>query len=69
MENGRHECDKKFREGVCSCECCCDWILLARLVEYKDPKTGEVAWRADHTVRRFIRPELSFDYFAYDVHG
>jgi hypothetical protein len=68
MEEGREKCYKKFREGVCSCECCCDWILLARLFEHNDGKTGGVAWRADHTVRRFIRPVLSPDYFAYDVH-
>jgi hypothetical protein len=46
--------------GVCNCDCAdcdCDWIVLAKL---KD-EGGDGQWKADHSVRRFIRPVLMRD--------
>jgi hypothetical protein len=57
-------CYKPHYDGTCGCtcgecsDCHCQCILLARLV-----KTNNQAkpWRADHRVRRFIRPVLMRD--------
>ncbi len=57
-------CYEDHYAGKCGCACgecssCdCKCILLARLYKTKDPKTP---WRADHRVRRFIRPVLMRD--------
>lgn len=66
MQEGARRCDRDHRLGVCNCECCCEWVVLARLLccEERDRKRE---YRADHTVRRFIRPVLSYDYMAYGV--
>ena len=56
--------------GVCGCNCedcgrCdCDCILLARLDRKKDDKDKDKnhsEWKADHRVRRFVRPVLMRD--------
>jgi hypothetical protein len=58
-------CYDKHYDGMCGCDCgdgsnCdCDCILLAQLVKNNDDK--EHPWRADHRVRRFIRPVLMRD--------
>jgi hypothetical protein len=66
MKNGARRCDRDHRLGVCNCACCCDCVVLARLLccEERDQKRE---YRVDHTVRRFIRPVLSYDYMAYGV--
>ena len=66
MHEGARRCDRDHRLGVCNCACCCDWVLLARLLcrEERDEKRE---YRVDHTVRRFIRPVLSYDFMAYGV--
>jgi hypothetical protein len=55
------DCYKDHKDGVCACDCCAgsEWVLLAKLT----PPTGSattdtVAWHADYSVRRFIRPML-----------
>lgn len=66
MQEGARRCDRDHRLGICNCACCCDWVVLARLLccEERDQKRE---YRVDHTVRRFIRPVLSYDYMAYGV--
>jgi hypothetical protein len=66
MQEGARRCDRDHRLGVCNCACCCEWVVLARLLccEERDQKRD---YRVDHTVRRFIRPVLSYDYTAYGV--
>jgi hypothetical protein len=66
MQQGARRCDRDHRLGVCNCACCCEWVVLARLLccEERDQKRE---YRVDHTVRRFIRPVLSYDYMAYGV--
>jgi hypothetical protein len=66
MKEGARQCDRDHRLGVCNCACCCEWVVLARLLccEERDEKRE---YRVDHTVRRFIRPVLSYDYMAYGV--
>lgn len=57
-------CYEDHYAGKCGCACgecssCdCKCILLARLYKTSDPNTP---WRADHRVRRFIRPVLMRD--------
>jgi hypothetical protein len=67
MLEGAQRCDLDHRLGVCNCACC-EWVLLSRLLccEENDAKRE---YRADLTVRRFIRPALSYDYMAYEVKG
>jgi hypothetical protein len=44
----------------CECECCdCDCIVLARVVEAPNDRVNP--WKADHSVRRFVRPVLMRD--------
>jgi hypothetical protein len=58
------ECYTNHYDGKCGCNCgecsaCdCTCILLARLDKIGDK---EQTWRADHRVRRFIRPVLMRD--------
>ena len=58
-------CYRDHYEGKCCCSCSdcsgcdCDCILLARLD--KDDTSEEPKWKADHCVRRFIRPVLMRD--------
>lgn len=52
-------CYSDHYKGECSCcadDCSCEWIVLARLDQIK----GDI-WKADHSVRRFIRPILMAD--------
>jgi hypothetical protein len=57
-------CYKEHYAGTCGCncdecsDCDCKCILLAKLVYNGD---DENPWRADHSVRRFIRPVLMRD--------
>jgi len=57
-------CYKDHYAGTCGCSCgecsgCdCNCILLARLYKTDDTK---IPWKADHKVRRFIRPLLMVD--------
>ncbi|HBB95855.1 MAG TPA: hypothetical protein DC054_10730 [Blastocatellia bacterium] len=57
-------CYEDHYAGKCGCTCgecsgCdCKCILLARLYKTSDTKTP---WKADHSVRRFIRPGLIVD--------
>lgn len=75
MHEGARRCDRDHRLGVCNCACCCDWVLLARLLcceernerEERDGRGERREYRVDHTVRRFIRPVLSYDFMAYGV--
>jgi hypothetical protein len=69
MHEGARRCDRDHRLGVCNCACCCDWVLLARLLCCEDRERREERreYRVDHTVRRFIRPVLSYDFMAYGV--
>lgn len=67
MRECAERCDRERRLGVCGCDCCCGWVLLARLHDGKRETNGVAEWQADHTVRRFIRPALSLDYFAHHV--
>lgn len=66
MREGARRCDRDHRLGVCNCACCCEWVVLARLLccEEREEKRE---YRVDHTVRRFIRPVLSYDHMAYGV--
>ncbi|HEY0320032.1 MAG TPA: hypothetical protein VGC66_03595 [Pyrinomonadaceae bacterium] len=56
-------CHEAHYAGICGCTCgecsgCdCKCILLARL----EPDAAGKAWKADHSVRRFIRPVLMRD--------
>lgn len=56
-------CYRDHYDGKCGCTCLdcttggCDCVLLARLDWTGDP----LAWKADHGVRRFIRPVLMRD--------
>jgi hypothetical protein len=56
------DCYKDHRDGVCACDCCAgsEWVLLAKLTPpAAGSATGDtVAWQADYSVRRFIRPAL-----------
>jgi hypothetical protein len=62
--NPEDPCYKDHYEGICGCACeggdgCCDCIVLVRLLKQKD---GDIEWwKADHSVRRFIRPVLMRD--------
>jgi hypothetical protein len=62
------KCYEDHYAGICGCNCddCagggCDCVLLARLTGPKgDPKN----WKADHSVRRFVRPVLMRDPQVY----
>jgi hypothetical protein len=58
--------------GKCNCDCCtgCDWVLLAKLTPSSqspapaggaaatNTQQGTIAWIADYSVSRFIRPVL-----------
>ncbi len=61
-------CYAKHYEGICDCDCedCadggCDCVLLARL---SGPKGDPKNWKAEHNVRRFVRPVLMRDPQAY----
>lgn len=66
MQSGARGCDQDHRQGVCNCSCCCDWVLLAELVCCED-KGEKRRYLVDHSVRRYIRPVLSFDFMAYGV--
>lgn len=58
-------CYKDHYAGICGCNCAecsdddCNCILLARLEKSDNPQ--QPPWRADHRVRRFIRPVLMRD--------
>lgn len=58
------ECHQNHYNGVCGCkdgdcDCCdCDCIVLARVGATGDTKKP---WKADHSVRRFVRPVLMRD--------
>lgn len=68
MEEGARRCDRDHRLGICNCACCCEWVVLARLLCCEEREREEKRdYRVDHTVRRFIRPVLSYDYMAYGV--
>jgi hypothetical protein len=57
-------CYEDHYAGECGCECCdCECVVLALLTRQAgDPKTGEPdTWKADHRVRRFVRPVLMRD--------
>ncbi len=64
--NPEHPCYKDHYLGKCGCDCedcanCdCDCVLLARLDRLDDNPEHPV-WKADHRVRRFIRPMLMRD--------
>lgn len=66
MQEGARRCDRDHRLGICNCACCCDWVVLARLLCCEE-RDEQREYRVDHTVRRFIRPLLSYDYMAYGV--
>src|SRR5262249_24921942 len=68
MRRGARRCDYDHRHAVCNCACC-DWVLLGRLLCCPERKEGDAKreYLADLTVRRFIRPVLSYDYMAYGV--
>lgn len=68
MMEGARRCDRDHRLGICNCACCCEWVVLARLLCCEE-REGEDKreYRVDLTVRRFIRPVLSYDYMAYGV--
>jgi hypothetical protein len=66
MEQGTHRCDRDHRLGVCNCACCCDWVLLARLLCCEKDDAAR-KYCVDHTVRRYIRPMLAPDFMAYGV--
>jgi hypothetical protein len=62
-------CHRDHYDGKCGCDCedcdtCdCDCVLLAQL-DRDDPVDGKneyPVWKADHRVRRFIRPVLMRD--------
>jgi hypothetical protein len=56
------DCYKDHKDGVCACDCCAgsEWVLLAKLTPPTagSVTTDTVAWHADYSVRRFIRPVL-----------
>lgn len=64
--NPEHPCYKDHYAGKCGCagedcgSCGCDCVLLARL-DRADDNQGNPTWKADHRVRRFIRPMLMRD--------
>ncbi len=64
--NPQHECYVAHYAGKCGCDCgdcadCdCDCVLLARLDRTGDDREYP-AWKADHRVRRFVRPVLMRD--------
>jgi hypothetical protein len=60
----RLPCYEDHYLGKCNCECCdCEWVLLASLEDKSS--AGQVAWKLDHSVRRFIRPVLACDAVAW----
>ena len=68
MKEGARRCDRDHRLGVCNCACCCEWLVLARLLCCEEQEREDKRdYQVDHTVRRFIRPVLSYDYMAYGV--
>lgn len=58
------KCHENHYNGVCGCkdgdcDCCdCDCIVLARIDATGDQ---DKSWKADHSVRRFVRPVLIHD--------
>jgi hypothetical protein len=58
-------CYQDHYKGICDCKCdggssCdCTCIVLAKLTQQKD--NSEKPWKAEHRVRRFIRPVLMQD--------
>jgi len=64
--NPEHPCYRDHYAGKCGCDCedcknCdCDCVLLARLYRIDDDQENPV-WKADHRVRRFVRPMLMRD--------
>ena len=64
--NPEHPCYEDHYAGKCGCDCedcanCdCDCVLLARLDRISDDPENPV-WKADHRVRRFVRPMLMRD--------
>jgi hypothetical protein len=64
--NPNDACYRDHYAGKCGCDCedreaCdCDCVLLARL-ERDDSKQEYPVWKANHRVRRFIRPVLMRD--------
>jgi hypothetical protein len=66
--NPEDPCYKAHYAGICGCgckdcgRCDCDCILLAHLTQEQEDKGKErSSWKADHRVRRFVRPMLMRD--------
>jgi hypothetical protein len=62
------DCYKDHYQGICSCvcsdchggcDCDCGWVVLALLIDQSTE--NELLWKADHRVRRFVRPVLMRD--------
>jgi hypothetical protein len=61
--NPADDCYKDHYAGICGCTCSggssCDCNCVVLAVLNQQPDSGE--WKADHSVRRFIRPALMRD--------